>query len=146
MNKSENDITKIYVGNYKNIWKETNEHLNNGEMFMARKSPLKKMSIFPNLFVDLINCFVLLYLINSFKIYRVEQKGKNSQDSPEEAKGTLGVTCLISSQATSNNIALSWCGQIDCWEGLQYPRRTHCYTDPWFMSEKELKMGGERIG
>lgn len=74
---------------------------------MARKSQLKKTSIFPNLFIDLINFFVLLYLINSFKIYRVEQKGKNSQDSPEEAKGTLGVTCLISYQTTSNNIALN---------------------------------------
>ena len=45
MNKSEKDGTNIQVGNYKNVLKETNEHLNNGEKFMGRKSQFKKLSI-----------------------------------------------------------------------------------------------------
>lgn len=51
--------------------------------------------------------FFLLYLINSFKIYRVEQKAKNSQNSHEEEKRALGETCLISYQATLENIVLN---------------------------------------
>ena len=58
-------------------------------------------------------CFFLLYSINSSKIYRIEQKVKNSQGSPEEEKeeenGVSWETCLIRYQATLNNIVSNWC-------------------------------------
>lgn len=52
--------------------------------------------------------FFLLYLINSFKIYRVEQKAKSSQGTPEEEKSVLGETCL-------SDVRLHWrtqCGTV----------------------------------
>lgn len=150
MNKSKKDIQDICIGNYKQLLEKNKEHLNNGKMFMDRKSQYKKYANsskciyrFNKNSIKNVNreFFPPSVLDKLIKMYRVEQKVKNSQDSPEEEKVVSGDTSPISYQATANTIVLNWCKQTNVyWNRLLCPKQTHQYMDLLQRGKNEISI------